>query len=100
MEIDLRDAQARLAIELDGPQHLADPEAYRRGRCKDFLLQENGFLVLRFLTDDVAGQLSKVLDTITHALAGRIRQAHLGQMAKHGAGTSHPASVESGVEGA
>src|SRR5512133_706441 len=33
-------ADAQVAIELDGPQHLADPDAYRRDRRKDYLLQE------------------------------------------------------------
>ena len=74
MEVDLLDTEARLAIELDGPQHLADLDAYRRDRRKDFLLQENGYLVLRFLAEDVAKRLSSVLDTVTHALAGRIRK--------------------------
>ena len=78
MEIDLLDAEGRLAIELDGPQHFADPDAYRRDRRKDFLLQENGYLVLRFLVEDVAKQLSRVLDTVTHALAGRIRNQQKG----------------------
>jgi superfamily II DNA or RNA helicase/very-short-patch-repair endonuclease len=73
MEIDLLDAEARVAIELDGSQHLNDPEAYRRDRRKDFLLQENGYLVLRFLTEDVAKRLSIVLDCVLHALAGRSR---------------------------
>jgi very-short-patch-repair endonuclease len=71
MEIDLLDADARLAVELDGPQHLADPEAYRRDRRKDILLQENGYIVLRFLTDDVSKRLSDVLDTLTRILVSR-----------------------------
>jgi len=71
MEIDLLDAEARLAVELDGPQHLADPEAYRRDRRKDFLLQENGYLVLRFLTDDVSKRLSEVLDTLARVVVSR-----------------------------
>ncbi len=74
MEIDFLDEAARLAIEVDGPQHLADPLAYRRDRRKDFLLQENGYLVLRFLAEDVGQRLDNVLDTITHALAGRLRR--------------------------
>ena len=46
-------------------QHLANPVAYRRDRRKDLLLQENGYLVLRFLAEDVAGkELDVVLDTI------------------------------------
>ena len=53
----------------DGDQHLADPTAYRRDRRKDLLLQENGYLVLRFLAQDVGKELDRVLDTILRALA-------------------------------
>lgn len=73
MEVDLLDAAARLAIEIDGPQHLADPQAYRRDRRKDQLLQENGYFVLRFLAEDVGKHLDKVLDAILRTLA------HLGK---------------------
>jgi superfamily II DNA or RNA helicase/very-short-patch-repair endonuclease len=69
MEVDLLDAETRIAIELDGPQHLADAEAYRRDRRKDMLLQENGYLVLRFLAEDVGTHLDLVLDTILRALS-------------------------------
>nr|MBP8261936.1 DUF559 domain-containing protein [Verrucomicrobiota bacterium] len=71
MEVDLLDEESRLAIELDGAQHLADPEAYRRDRRKDALLQENGYLVLRFLAEDVARHLDDVMDAILRALARR-----------------------------
>ena len=74
MEVDLLDAQARIAIELDGPQHLSDPEAYRRDRRKDALLQENGYFVLRFLAEDVGKRLNDVLDTVTHVLTRRKRE--------------------------
>jgi very-short-patch-repair endonuclease len=53
LEVDLLCADARVAIELDGAQHLADPVAYRRDRRKDQLLQESGYLMLRFLAEDV-----------------------------------------------
>jgi superfamily II DNA or RNA helicase/very-short-patch-repair endonuclease len=69
MEVDFLCADAGVAIELDGPQHLADPEAYRRDRRKDALLQEHGYFVLRFLAEDVGKHLDSVLDTILHALA-------------------------------
>ena len=49
LEVDLLCADARVAIELDGGQHLADPVAYRRDRRKDQLLQENGYLCCAFL---------------------------------------------------
>ena len=64
-------ADAHVAVELDGGQHLADPVAYRRDRRKDQLLQENGYLVLRFLAEDVGKELDLVLDTILRALSHR-----------------------------
>jgi superfamily II DNA or RNA helicase/very-short-patch-repair endonuclease len=67
LEVDLLCPDARLAIELDGGQHLADPLAYRRDRRKDQLLQENGYFVLRFLAEDVGRELSAVLDAILTA---------------------------------
>jgi superfamily II DNA or RNA helicase/very-short-patch-repair endonuclease len=73
MEVDLLCAEARLAIELDGDQHLADPDAYRRDRRKDALLQEDGYFVLRFLAEDVGKHLDDVLDTILRTLANRRR---------------------------
>lgn len=69
MEVDLLCADARVAVELDGAQHLADPVAYRRDRRKDLLLQENGYCVLRFLAEDVGKELDLVLDTIVRALS-------------------------------
>ena len=37
--------------------HLTDPVAYRRDRRKDQVLQEKGYLVLRFLAEDVCKEL-------------------------------------------
>jgi len=71
MEVDLLDEESRLAIELDGAQHLADAEAYRRDRRKDVLLQENGYFVLRFLAEDIARHLDDIMDAILRALARR-----------------------------
>ncbi|MFZ1935858.1 MAG: DEAD/DEAH box helicase family protein [Thermoguttaceae bacterium] len=71
MEVDLLCQDARVAIELDGGQHLADAEAYRRDRRKDVLLQENGYFVLRFLTEDVGTHLDTVLDAILRSLSHR-----------------------------
>jgi very-short-patch-repair endonuclease len=69
MEVDLLCTESSIAIEIDGAQHLNDPDAYRRDRRKDLLLQENGYFVLRFLADDVGKQLDHVLDTILRTLA-------------------------------
>ncbi len=69
MEVDLCCRTARLSIEIDGPQHLSDPDAYRRDRRKDALLQENGYFVLRFLAEDIGTHLAEVLDAILQVLA-------------------------------
>jgi very-short-patch-repair endonuclease len=71
LEVDLLCAESRLVIELDGAQHLADPDAYRRDRCKDRLLQENAYFVLRFLAEDVGKDLDRVLDAIVRVLGRR-----------------------------
>lgn len=78
MEVDLYCAQEQVAVELDGPHHLADVEAYRRDRRKDALLQENGCFVLRFLAEDVGKQLDIVLDTILHAISYQRRRLNRG----------------------
>jgi very-short-patch-repair endonuclease len=72
MEVDLLCAEARLVIELDGAQHLDSPEAYRRDRRKDMLLQEHGYFVLRFLAEDVGKYLDTVLDAILRAISHRL----------------------------
>ena len=71
MEIDLLCADSRVVVEIDGAQHLADPAAYRRDRRKDQLLQENGYLVLRYLAEDLAKELDLVLDGILRSLSSR-----------------------------
>lgn len=73
MEVDLLCADSRLVVEIDGAQHLADPVAYRRDRRKDQLLQENGYLVLRFLVEDLAKELDTVLDAILRTVSSRGR---------------------------
>ena len=69
--MDLLCAEARLAIEFDGGQHLADPVAYRRDRRKDQFLQEHGYFVLGFLAEDVGKELDLVLDAVLRALSRR-----------------------------
>ena len=44
---------------------------YRRDRRKDQLLQENGYLVLRFLAQDLAKELDSVLDGILRSLSSQ-----------------------------
>jgi very-short-patch-repair endonuclease len=71
MEVDLLCDDSRLVVEIDGPQHLADPVAYGRDRRKNQLLQENGYLVLRYLAEDLAKELDAVLDGILRSLSAR-----------------------------
>jgi very-short-patch-repair endonuclease len=74
MEVDFLCDDGRVVIELDGAQHLADADAYRRDRRKDALLQRYGYFVLRFLAEDVGKQLDQVLDAILAALIHRQNQ--------------------------
>jgi very-short-patch-repair endonuclease len=70
-EIDLAAAGVRLAVEIDGFFHFQNAEAYRRDRRKDALLQEHGWFVLRFLAEDIAGDLARVVGQIESTLARR-----------------------------
>ena len=76
MEVDLTCDEAKLAIEIDGRQHLGDPTAYRRDRHKDQLLQEHNWLILRLLADDIAEKLDDLLDTILRLLTARTGARH------------------------
>jgi superfamily II DNA or RNA helicase/very-short-patch-repair endonuclease len=69
MEVDFLCDDARVVVELDGLQHLESADAYRRDRRKDVLLQEHGYMVLRFLADDLGKHLNAVLDSILRALS-------------------------------
>jgi very-short-patch-repair endonuclease len=73
MEVDFFAADTRVIIEIDGPQHFSDQDAYRRDRAKDALLQERGYLVLRFLSEDIGKHLDMVLNRIIRVMALRER---------------------------
>ncbi len=75
LEVDFLDASARMVIELDGARHFQDAEAYRRDREKDLLLQQHGYLVLRFLAEDLTLHLATVLDTVLRSLPAAGRNA-------------------------
>jgi superfamily II DNA or RNA helicase len=62
MEVDFLCEELGIVIELDGEQHFGDPDAYRRDRHKDALLQQHGYFILRFLACDLASHLDRVLD--------------------------------------
>lgn len=69
MEVDFLCRDLKLVLELDGPQHFLDADAYRRDRRKDALLQERGYFVLRFLTQEIVLHLDEVLDRIHRTLS-------------------------------
>lgn len=68
-EVDLLCRSPRIAIEVDGYFHFLSPEAYRRDRTKDWELQQRGFLVLRFLAEDVIPKVDLIRDRILDAIA-------------------------------
>jgi hypothetical protein len=70
-EVDLLCRSGKLAVEIDGYFHFCKPDGYRRDRQKDVVLQKQGFLVLRFLADDVVAGLETILDTILASLQWR-----------------------------
>lgn len=70
-EIDLLGRELKVALEVDGVFHFQNLDSYRRDRRKDWELQRRGFLVLRFLAEDVVEQLDDVLDRILAAVRQR-----------------------------
>jgi very-short-patch-repair endonuclease len=67
-EVDLLCRSPRIAVELDGYFHFLAPDDYRRDRSKDWELQRHGYLVLRFLAEDVIPRLEMIRDRIVDAL--------------------------------
>lgn len=67
-EVDLLCRSPRIAIELDGYFHFLAADGYRRDRAKDWELQRRGYLVLRFLAEDVIPNLEMIRDRILDAL--------------------------------
>jgi very-short-patch-repair endonuclease len=74
MEVDFFCPEAKLAVEIDGSQHLGDAEAWRRDRHKDRLLQQHGIFILRFLAADIVKDLDAILDAILMLLDHRHRE--------------------------
>lgn len=64
LEIDLACQALRLAVEVDGYFHFQSADAYRRDRRKDIVLQQEGYLVVRVLAEDITDRLDDVIATI------------------------------------
>lgn len=71
VEVDFLSHPLRVAIEIDGYYHFRDMEAYRRDRRKDLALQRHGYLVLRFLAEDVVARFQEIRDTLREVVAQR-----------------------------
>jgi very-short-patch-repair endonuclease len=72
--VDLLNSQLKIAVEVDGYFHFTSPDRYRRDRRKDYALQQHGFLVLRFLAEDVVPRMQTVLQAIREAV--HLRESH------------------------
>ena len=75
MEVDFLADGAKIVVELDGYYHFQSTDSYRRDRRKDIALQQAGFWVLRFLSEDVVAHLEDILATIDRALSLRLAQS-------------------------
>jgi very-short-patch-repair endonuclease len=71
-EVDLLSRGDRIAVEIDGVRHFADPDCYRRDRKKDLLLQTHGFVVVRLLAEDVVRDVRAAVTAVSQALAYRL----------------------------
>lgn len=67
-EVDLLCRSPQIAIEVDGYFHFVGADGYRRDRAKDWELQRRGYLILRFLAEDVVPHLEVIRDRILDAL--------------------------------
>lgn len=70
-EVDLLSREDRIAIEIDGIHHFADPDCYRRDRRKDLLLQTQGLLVIRLLAEDVLRDPREAVKVVVQGIAFR-----------------------------
>ena len=70
-EPDLVSLQLRLVLEVDGYYHFQGPDAYRRDRRKDVLLQQHGYLVSRHLASDIATRAGEVMRAIRELVTQR-----------------------------
>jgi hypothetical protein len=73
-EVDLLCARLKIAVEIDGYYHFTSPDNYRRDRRKDLVLQQRGFLVVRYLAEDIVPRMGEILQSIRAAVQSRESQ--------------------------
>lgn len=84
IEVDLVSKRYLIAIEIDGYYHFLNAQAYRKDRLKDLTLQKHGYIVIRFMAEDVVRRLEEILDTILDIVQCRtLKEIHGGT---HGVG--------------
>lgn len=71
-KVDFLAKSLRIAIEVDGPHHL-EAVQYRRDRHKDIELQARGYVVLRFLAEDIVADVERVRQTVIRTVQARWR---------------------------
>lgn len=65
---DLLAESLKIVVEVDGRHYHLTDEQFRRDRRKDWLYQRHGYLVLRFLAEDVVEDLESIVTTILEAI--------------------------------
>lgn len=75
VEVDLLNRRLGIAVEVDGFFHFSGPQASRRDRRKDLLLQQHEYIVVRVDTDQLVADLSAVVGTILETV--RLRRSAL-----------------------
>ncbi|GJD44203.1 hypothetical protein AFCDBAGC_2068 [Methylobacterium cerastii] len=63
VRVDLLCATHRIVVELDGPEHRAEPK-FGNDRHRDYELLTAGYLVLRLTNEQVAADLSLVIEKV------------------------------------
>lgn len=70
-EVDFCCPTLRLVIEVDGFFHFVNSDAYRRDRTKDWELQKRGYVVLRFLAEDIVLRTEEIRERIVTTMQDR-----------------------------
>jgi len=71
LEVDFTCAGLKIALEVDGYHHFQAPERYRRDRQRDVALQQAGYVVERFLAEDVAPRLEWIMNRVIRLMDWR-----------------------------
>src|SRR5262249_27837831 len=70
--VDFLAPDLKIALEVDGPHHF-DSMQYRRDRHKDLELQSRGYVVLRFLAEDVVREFERIREIIHRVIKEQSR---------------------------